>query len=213
MKGIEKYISILESEEAELNFKKSRFIACLFPIETEAELQDQRMLVREKYPKATHYCYAAIGGEKKRWEKMSDDGEPSGTAGRPILDVLRGSGMTNILAVVVRYFGGTLLGTGGLVRAYSDTTKEVVNQAKRVWMYPAAALKVYMDYGYYNQFESKCRSKLIGKTDVDFFEQVHIKMYVPLEEKEAFIEQLKKITLRTVHIEELGNQYIPIPMS
>lgn len=213
MNNIEKYISIFQSSEAELSFKKSRFIACLIPVENEEQFQQRMAEVKIKYPKATHYCYAVIcDKESGRWEKMSDDGEPSGTAGRPILDVVRGSGMTNIMVVVVRYFGGTLLGTGGLVKAYSDTAKEVMKNAQKVCMTPAAPIKVMIDYSYYNQFESKCRSKLIGQTDVAFLEQVEIHLHVPLPQKEEMIQLLMDITARTANIETEENIYIPIPV-
>ena len=211
MNPIERYISIQKAAEAELSFKKSRFIACLLPVQTEPDFQRALERVRERWPKATHYCYAVIT-EGGRYEKMSDDGEPSGTAGRPILDVLRGSGLINAALIVVRYFGGTLLGTGGLVRAYSDTAKEVLKTAERVSMTPAAELKVRLDYSYYNQFESKCRAKLIGETEIQFLEQVEILLHVPLEEKDALTALLKQITARTVQIEERENQLIPLPL-
>ncbi len=213
MNPIERYISIQRRAEAELSFKKSRFIACLLPVETEAGFQQALQAVREQYPKATHYCYAVILRGGVHYEKMSDDGEPSGTAGRPILDVLRGSGLTNAALIVVRYFGGTLLGTGGLVRAYSDTAKEVLKFAERVCMTPAAELKIRLDYAWYNQFESKCRSKLIGETDIQFLELVEIRLNVALEEKDALVALLQKISARTVQIEEIEKRYIPLPLT
>lgn len=212
MKKIERYISIFENAEAELSFRKSRFIACLFPAANEEVFQQGLTEVKGRYPKATHYCYAVICDTDGHWERMSDDGEPSGTAGRPILDVLRGSGLTNAALVVVRYFGGTLLGTGGLVRAYSDTAKEVLKRAEKVCMCPACVLLVQIEYMYYNQFESKCRAKLIGETTVEFLEKVVIRLHIPVEEKENLCQQLLELTNRTAEIEEEGIGFVPLPV-
>lgn len=103
--------------------KKSRFIANVFPVENEEDAARIIGETKKKYWDARHNCYAYIIGEKPGISKCSDDGEPSGTAGKPILEVLLGEGICNVLVVVTRYFGGTLLGTGGLVRAYSGATK------------------------------------------------------------------------------------------
>ncbi|WP_304943980.1 IMPACT family protein, partial [Vallitalea guaymasensis] len=115
---VEKYLTIFEDNEAELVEKKSRFIATIKHVETEEEIKDFLEGIRKKYWNATHNVFAYTIGLKQPLERCSDDGEPSGTAGMPILEVIRGSKLHNVIVVVTRYFGGTLLGTGGLVRAY-----------------------------------------------------------------------------------------------
>ncbi len=117
------YDTVYTGGSGEIVEKKSRFIGQVFPVETEEEAAQFIEKVKKKYWDARHNCYAFVLGSKGEITRCSDDGEPSGTAGRPILEVLTGKGLKNILVVVTRYFGGTLLGTGGLVRAYSQATQ------------------------------------------------------------------------------------------
>ena len=121
---------LLNNPVNEINIKGSRFIAEVFTVTTQAEAREKLHEQKLRYSDATHVCHCFISGLKAEACGMSDDGEPSGTAGRPMLDVLKGSGITNILVTVTRYFGGTLLGTGGLVKAYGDSTKEVLKIVK-----------------------------------------------------------------------------------
>ena len=117
---------LLNNPVNEINIKGSRFIAEVFTVTTQAEARAKLHEQKLRYSDATHVCHCFISGLKAEACGMSDDGEPSGTAGRPMLDVLKGSGITNIRITVTRYFGGTLLGTGGLVKAYGDSVKEVL---------------------------------------------------------------------------------------
>ena len=117
---------LLNNPVNEINIKGSRFIAEVFTVTTQAEARAKLHEQKLRYSDATHVCHCFISGLKAEACGMSDDGEHSGTAGRPMLDVLKGSGITNILVTVTRYFGGTLLGTGGLVKAYGDSVKEVL---------------------------------------------------------------------------------------
>ena len=112
----------------ELVIKGSRFIAEVFPVETQQEARDKLKEQKTHYSDATHVCHCFITGLQAEVMGMSDDGEPSGTAGRPMLDVLKGRNLTNVLLTVTRYFGGTLLGTGGLVKAYGDSAKLVLEK-------------------------------------------------------------------------------------
>lgn len=118
--------TVLERREGEITEKKSRFIGIVFPVSTYAEAQERLDEVRKQYRDARHYCFAMRlekGDDGMLFERSGDDGEPQGTAGRPMLSVLRGEELTDVLLIVVRYFGGTLLGTGGLVRAYTDASR------------------------------------------------------------------------------------------
>ena len=108
----------------------SRFIADMFPVGTKEQIDEHLDRIRKEFYDATHHCYAHILGEQGEHTRAADDGEPSGTAGRPILTVLQGAGITNVLCVVSRYFGGTKLGTGGLVRAYTEAAQGAVGLAK-----------------------------------------------------------------------------------
>lgn len=121
---LDRYKTIAHSSEIEFIEKKSRFIATVLAVVTESEAEKALEVLRKKHYKATHNCFAYQIGEQYDLQRSSDDGEPQGTAGKPILEVLKGEGITNTLICVTRYFGGTLLGTGGLVRAYSKAAKE-----------------------------------------------------------------------------------------
>lgn len=118
--------------EAEIEVKKSRFIAIAVPVSRLEEVKENVHVVWEEHPGATHVVHAAVVGKAGTMYSSSDDREPKNTAGRPALEVLKGSGLTNIAVFIVRYFGGTLLGTGGLVKAYSDATKEVLGNVERI---------------------------------------------------------------------------------
>ncbi|MBO5137816.1 MAG: YigZ family protein [Spirochaetaceae bacterium] len=118
-----------EYAKAELVIKKSRFFAEVFPVATQEQARSLLKEQKAKYLDATHVVHAFVIGSKAEVMGMSDDGEPSGTAGRPVLDVLKGKNCTNIMLTVTRWFGGTLLGTGGLVKAYSESAKTVLNLA------------------------------------------------------------------------------------
>lgn len=125
-----KFSIILEESSSEIIQKKSRFIATAIPIKSEDEALNFLQQINKKYWDAKHNCYAYIVGDNAEIKRFSDDKEPSGTAGKPILEVIEGAQLTNVLIVVTRYFGGILLGTGGLVRAYSSAAKEALNIAK-----------------------------------------------------------------------------------
>ena len=125
------YKTIKENVSAELVEKKSKFIANLFYIESREEAEDIIKMQKKKYYDARHNCYAfRVLGEDGIIEKSSDDGEPSGTAGAPMLNILSKMEITNVLVIVTRYFGGILLGTGGLVKAYSNSTKLALEKAE-----------------------------------------------------------------------------------
>ena len=115
---MDSYSTVYTAGTGEIVEKKSRFIAQIFPVSSEEEAFSYLEAVKKEYWDARHHCWAYIIERNPGSERMSDDGEPAGTAGKPILEVLRGKGLTDVFAVVTRYFGGTLLGTGGLVRAY-----------------------------------------------------------------------------------------------
>ncbi len=126
--------------------KKSRFIANVVPVSSEEEAEEFIESMKKKYWDARHNCYAYIIGERGEIKRFSDDGEPGGTAGKPILEVLAGEGITNAAIVVTRYFGGTLLGTGGLVRAYGAAAKEGLSASAVINKIPGMRLSITTDY-------------------------------------------------------------------
>ena len=140
------YKSLYQGGNGEIVEKKSRFIATIRPISTEQEAIDFIDEMKKKYWDANHNCSAYVLGSKNEIERCSDDGEPSKTAGRPMLDVLVNEGIHNVAAVVTRYFGGTLLGTGGLVRAYQAAVKEGLANCIVIEKIPAKKLEVFTDY-------------------------------------------------------------------
>ena len=141
-----KYRILYEGGEGEIVEKKSRFIATTLPVSTEEEAVDFIEKMKKKYWNATHNCFAYVVGEHHEIQRCSDDGEPSGTAGKPMLDVLLGEDIHNMVVVVTRYFGGTLLGTGGLVRAYSASVKAGLAASKIIAKTAGYKLQIGTEY-------------------------------------------------------------------
>lgn len=181
------YKTIAERCEARFTEKKSEFIGCLAPVTSENEAIEFINEIRALHRKATHNCYAYILRENTIC-RHSDDGEPSGTAGAPILEVLRREGLTDAACVVTRYFGGILLGAGGLVRAYTRGAKDAVDCARIRVMAMSARMKITLDYALYGrlpQIFSEFDARVI---DESFGENVEISVQV----REEFIEKLQE---------------------
>ena len=173
---------ILESGTGEVVEKKSRFIASLVPVSTEEEAEDYIAAVRKKYYDARHNCYAYIIGNNAEKKKCSDDGEPSGTAGRPMLEVLEKNDLTNALVVVTRYFGGTLLGTGGLLRAYQGAAIEAVNKAVISKKVAGRAFTVRCPYTMLGKFERYTENNNVYFLSREYGENILLKMLCATEE-------------------------------
>jgi len=144
---------LLHRHEAEIEIKKSRFIAIAYPCESPQQIKELVSQTRREHPQATHVVHAAVMGAQGNSFSMSDDHEPKNTAGRPALEVLKGSGITNIAVMVVRYFGGTLLGTGGLVKAYGDSVKAVLDGAETEELIEKSTFHVVTSYDLYEQMK------------------------------------------------------------
>jgi len=162
MKKLERFTTIYKPVETEIFEKKSRFIGHAFPVESEDDALAILADVRKAHAKANHNCFAWQIGEDNRFTRQSDDGEPSGTAGMPILDLLRKGGIQNTLVIVTRYFGGTLLGTGGLVRAYGRAAKEAVEASPIIEKILHAKISV------------KCPYNLQGKLQYEILNNNHM---------------------------------------
>ena len=178
----------------EITEKKSRFIADIRPVSTEEEARAFIEEIRKKYWDARHHCYAYILGERGQQSRCSDDGEPSQTAGRPMLDVLTGEGLTDVCAVVTRYFGGTLLGTGGLVRAYSGAVKEGLSQCVLMEKRPGRELAATAGYGDVGKVQYLAAQAGIETLDTVYEADVRFSFLVSLEEEGGFVKKLTEGT-------------------
>lgn len=152
--------------------KKSRFLGTALPIETEEEVQQALQEEKKRYYDAKHHCYACILGERGEIRRFSDDGEPQGTAGKPILSVLEGQNLRNVCIIVTRYFGGTLLGTGGLTRAYGEAAKRAVAAAGPLTMQPGKILRIAMDYSLLDRVNWYLKKQEIQVLDTAYTEKV-----------------------------------------
>ena len=193
---------ILEPTTAEIVEKKSRFIANAFYVEN-VEMAEQKLIeIRKKYYDAKHNCFAYVIGANGEQVKSSDDGEPQGTAGHPMLDILKGNELINCIAIVTRYFGGTLLGTGGLVRAYSDSLKAAIANAKLADIknaYEVAFDVSYDDYGkieklIQNYNNSNIEQNSIYSLDKTFEDVVKLKYLVSIDTFDRFKKDIIDLT-------------------
>ncbi len=180
--------------EGEIVEKKSRFIAHVQATHTEEEAVSFIEAERKRYWDARHHCYAYIIGEQGETVRYSDDGEPSGTAGRPILEVLTGSGIRNLTLVVTRYFGGTLLGTGGLVRAYTQAAQAGLAASRVAVMRYGYALTVETDYNGIGKIQYLLGQRGIPIEESAYMEQVSIGFHVPYEEKDKLVKDITEAT-------------------
>ena len=192
---------------AELTEKKSRFIATVRPVACEAEALDFIREMKKKYWDATHNCSAYIIGTNQPIMRCSDDGEPSQTAGKPMLDVLAGYGLCNVAAVVTRYFGGTLLGTGGLVRAYSRAVQEGIHACVQVEKKLAWELEIGIDYTGIGKIQYIIASAGLEAIDTQYTDTVTIRLPVPVAETDRLEKELIEGTSGTVQIIRLRQLY------
>lgn len=175
------YDIVYTGGSGEIVEKKSRFIAQVFPVETEEEVLQILEETRKKYWDARHNCYAFVLGAGGEVTRCSDDGEPSGTAGRPILEVLTGRGLRNVLVIVTRYFGGTLLGTGGLVRAYSQAAQAGLAASRVITKQAGCLLTVDTDYNGIGKLQYLAAQSGLAVLDTVYTESVQMKVLVPTE--------------------------------
>ena len=185
---------LVESEEGIYIEKKSKFICHLFTVTSADEVTEIIKAEKKKYYDAKHHCYAYVMGDDGSDIKCSDDGEPSGTAGRPMLDILQKEGLTDILCVVTRYFGGTLLGTGGLVRAYSAALKDAIDKSTFKNETEAVIVKYKYGYNFDARISSYLRDKDIKVLDSEYSDAVEITIVLDKEMYSAVDADLVNIT-------------------
>lgn len=191
---LEPYKIIEYGGMGEIEEKKSKFIAHVTAASTEAEALAFIESKKKEYWDARHNCYAFILGEQGQTMRFSDDGEPSGTAGKPILEVLVNSGIRNLVVVVTRYFGGTLLGTGGLVRAYTQATQAGLAASRICTMCYGYGMTIVTDYNGVGKLQYLLGQKNIPIEASEYAEQVTIQIKVPYEEKDSLIHEMTEAT-------------------
>ena len=207
---IYKYIDIMktikEPVQSEINIKKSQFICGLYPTKNKKESKEIIQRLNQKYSDATHNCTAYIVGDG---EGFDDDGEPGGTAGKPMINVLRKNELHNVTAVVTRYFGGILLGGGGLVRAYSHCASLATEAAGVIYMRGCAICSLDCTYNQYGKLQSLI-PEMGGIVDnADFADKVNISFHIPSEELQSLRKKVTDATSGTVEIISEEEKYYP----
>ena len=188
---------------AETKVKNSRFLAEVFPVKTPEEAKDAWRFRKDTYDNGGHIVYAFTVGDQQNISGCSDDGEPSGTAGRPVLAVLTGSGLTNAMITVARWFGGTKLGTGGLVHAYGDAAKAALANASFIELVPMTEVALSLPYNAYNTFISKTAILGLQISSEEFATEITLRASL----KSELLPELEKI------IQELGNGKITLTIT
>lgn len=200
--SLKPYRTIRQTSQSEIVVSKSRFIAYCAPVSSEAQVQEALGQIRKAHYDARHCCYA-FRLHEGGIVRSSDDGEPSGTAGAPILGVLSGARVENVLCAVVRYFGGVLLGTGGLVRAYGKAASEALAQASIIQMRICDRVSISVSYSAYNLLEPMIRLKGYP-CEAAFTDQVTLSLLLPGEESETLIAAITDRTDGSAKINKLG---------
>ena len=184
------YNTIAAYSTGEYTEKKSRFIADAYPARTPDEAASYLAMTQKKYPDARHHCYAYVLGTRSETSKMSDNGEPSGTAGKPILEVIHGAGLTDIIIIVTRYFGGTLLGTGGLVRAYTKAAQEAISHATVTRMVYGKTMTIAFSYDLVNTIQYYLDKNGIAFSNPVYASDVSYDITVPSGDTERITQGL-----------------------
>ncbi|MBP2027613.1 putative YigZ family protein [Acetoanaerobium pronyense] len=192
------YKTIYKEDKEELIIEKSRFIAHTKSVETEEDALEFIKKIKIENKDATHNVWAYVIGENQNIQRYSDDGEPSGTAGIPTLEILKKENLTNIVVVVTRYFGGIKLGAGGLVRAYSKACKASIIKAKITTKIIYIPVKISVDYSTMGIIENRFKLKNIPISDIEYKEDIQFKAYIPLGETSSFKDYLVELTNNSI---------------
>ena len=193
---MKEYVTIAERAEDDFFERKSQFIGYIAPVTTEEEALAFLAEIRAKHRDARHNCFAYI--LKNGVKRASDDGEPQGTAGVPILEVVEREGITDVIVVVTRYFGGILLGAGGLVRAYAHAAKLAVDAAQRKVMSPAVLVEMKMDYNQYGRINNVLSKYTAIVQDTQFTDLVTMRILFIERDVDSFRAELTELTAATV---------------
>lgn len=183
-----------ERRQTEIEIKKSRFIAIACPAESGEQAKNRIKAAWKEHPQATHIVYAYQIGKRGDLFGLSDDGEPHGTAGRPILEVLKGSGITNVLIMVVRYFGGTKLGTGGLVKAYTEAAQSVLSILRTEELIDKLRFRLKVPYSLYEPVHMLLSAHRAAIDHEEFLTAVHLAGSLPQNEAESVQSELRELS-------------------
>ena len=202
-------ITIKEHVQSEIVEKKSKFIANIFFVENVEEAENKIKETKKEYHDARHNCscYRVIE-EGKIVEKQSDDGEPSGTAGGPMLNILQKRDLVNVVAIVTRYFGGILLGTGGLVRAYSDATQNAIDSAEKNEIILGVEYEVKVDYSNLEKLKYYSKINNINIINIEFQNDILCTLQIANENEKQFLEDIEKKNLSIIEYKKICEKYI-----
>jgi len=189
-----RYYTVKGNGEHEIVIQKSRFIAHVARVETEEDAQDFIQKIKKENWNATHNCSAYLIGENDHIQKANDDGEPSGTAGVPILEVLKKKHLKDTVVVVTRYFGGIKLGAGGLIRAYGKSTSEGIDATGIVERKLMKVMSTVIDYTWLGKIENELRSSVYGIKDIHYLDNVEIETFVEEGDVQNFIDWMVELT-------------------
>ena len=195
---------LIEGGQGEYEEKKSRFIATLRPVNSIEEASSFIEEMKKRYWDARHNCSAYVIGRNNEITRCSDDGEPSGTAGRPMLEVLTGAELHNAAVVVTRYFGGTLLGTGGLVRAYTQAVKEGIANSISAVERDGERLMLGLEYGDVDRLLNLLKTRGLSPESSDYGADVTMELIVAAEDADDFIKEVTELTAGRVLVEKMG---------
>ncbi|MEO1814002.1 MAG: YigZ family protein [Acetobacterium sp.] len=210
---MEDYKTVLIPDETELEIKKSRFINLVFHIEAEAEAEAILTEIRKKHYKATHVCWAYVLNTNPRRQKASDDGEPSGTAGKPMLEVIDHRELKDVLVVVIRYFGGIKLGTGGLIRAYGGGASDVLNHCTVIKKQFSDQLQVTVSYSSYGGLSNGLLERDVIPVNEDFGENVTLSFQIPVAETKEFLAWVEDKTNGTAQIIQGEQAFVDVVLA
>lgn len=206
---MEEYITIKENTTEEITEKKSKFIANFIKVGTTKEAEEKIKEIKKKYHDARHNCIAyRVIEDGKLIERASDDGEPSGTAGGPMLNILQKNNLCNVLVVVTRYFGGILLGTGGLVRAYSEATIKAIEKAEKVTKTSGIEMEAIVEYCEYEKFKYYCQKNDIIIIKTDYNENIVCKIQLKETLKTKLISDFATKNINLRDLKEFDKKYI-----
>ena len=194
---------IIKNGQGEYIEKKSKFIAHIFDVESEQQAAAIIAEVKKKYWDARHNCYAYILGDKGEIQRFSDDGEPSGTAGKPILEVLSGNECSNCLCIVTRYFGGVLLGTGGLIRAYTSASKEALDDCLTGELVEGVHAYLDADYNYVGKIQHLCIQHDITVVSTEYSDNAIFELMMEKQVLQKFEKTLTEMSSGRIGLREI----------
>lgn len=204
----EAYFTIYQNGEHQIEIKKSKFICHLFRIENEEQAKEYIAKIKKEHYKANHNCSAYMLGENFEIQRSSDDGEPSGTAGVPMLEVLKKNQLQNTLAIVTRYFGGIKLGAGGLIRAYSTSVSEALKEIGIVQGKLQQLLDITIDYHQLGKLQNYLENEQIAIQEIDYLEQITVKVAIDINQCESFQNALIDLFNNQLSIQILDQKYV-----